>query len=957
MLLLLACFFFSPKGWDNIAQGAALGNRHPVATQPEGLRHRRLVPALQAGGWLVTSTRGVAPGYVVPPLRGKGQNPGGPRHSEPFGNTCFAFAQPKTDYPALKQRLQRGNYAEARGGFEQLVKEEKPQAAAFVGLALCLRAEGEYTRALDALDAGLKVHPDDPTLLAERADLRFFLGLWDDATKDAEAAIKKQDGNFLARWVRARVLRDRGDLAAADKEVRWFVKTYTDASQAKKDITDAELLLIVGLAGAENARWNNKPEQFAFILNEVYKDALKADPDCWQAENQAGRLLLEKHNRADAADAFDKALKINPKAVEALVGKGLLALAELDSATAARFADQALAVNPRHPEALRLKADARLAEGDSASAERLLLAAKLVNPREEPTLARLAAVGHLARKVDAVAAVEKEVAGFCAKPGVFYHELAEVLAGRKQYAKAEECYKRAAELRPDLSGPRAGLGLLLMQLGREPEAKLQLEAAFKADPFHVRVSNALKVLKHLDGYETRETAHFVIKFDPKNDKVLAAWLADYLEELHGEFSKLYGFAPQGKILVEVMASREMFSGRVLSLPGLPGAAQGASTGPLIAVPSPRADGATKHFNWAVVVRHELTHAFNLTQTGYLVPIWLTEGLAVRAERTRRFDIYTSLLRDRLAEGTAFDLDTIGRGYHNFGNPADVMLAYHQGWLYVEYIAKTYGEESVAKLLEAFKLGLDTGDAVRRACGVDKAALEKGYREFLRAAVKGLPRYERPVAFNDLLALQKKNPDDPDLAARLAAEYARRSKPAEAKKLADLALAKEKGHPVASIVKARLLQREQDAAGARAVLEEAVKANPEDMRVLTALGRILVESNEPQQAVQWFEAIRNRGTPETEVLDTLAKLYAMLKKDDALANVLADLAARNPDELDIPLRLAKLHRDAGRDAMAETWAREALFVDVLNDEARAILVAALRAQKKDAEAAKVEARYR
>ena len=110
-----------------------------------------------------------------------------------------------------------------------------------------------------------------------------------------------------------RLLRDQGDIPAADKEVRWFVKAYSDASAAEKDIADPEQLLLIGQAGAENARWNNKPSQFAFILNEVYKDALKADADCWQAEAQAGYLLLEKHNRADAADAFDKALKINPR--------------------------------------------------------------------------------------------------------------------------------------------------------------------------------------------------------------------------------------------------------------------------------------------------------------------------------------------------------------------------------------------------------------------------------------------------------------------------------------------------------------------------------------------------------------------------------------------------------------------------------------------------------------------
>src|SRR5207302_4710206 len=142
-----------------------------------------------------------------------------------------------------------------------------------------------------------------------------------DAAKDAEAVIAKHEKHFLARWVRARILRDRGDTDGADKEVRWFVKEYTDASNADRDIKDAELLLIVGQAGTENARWHNLANQFRFILNDVYADTLKFDPDCWQAENFAGRMLLEKHNRADAAEAFDKALKINPRAAEALIGK------------------------------------------------------------------------------------------------------------------------------------------------------------------------------------------------------------------------------------------------------------------------------------------------------------------------------------------------------------------------------------------------------------------------------------------------------------------------------------------------------------------------------------------------------------------------------------------------------------------------------------------------------------
>src|SRR5439155_24343477 len=130
----------------------------------------------------------------------------------------------------------------------------------------------------------------------------------------------------LARWVRAQLFRDRGDLAKADVECRWFVRTYSQRSDMDDDIKDADDLLLVAQAGAENARWHNLADQFQFILTEVLGDALKADKSFWPAEHYAGALLLEKYNRGEALDAFDKALKINPGAAEALMGKGQAAL-------------------------------------------------------------------------------------------------------------------------------------------------------------------------------------------------------------------------------------------------------------------------------------------------------------------------------------------------------------------------------------------------------------------------------------------------------------------------------------------------------------------------------------------------------------------------------------------------------------------------------------------------------
>src|SRR5579883_1261239 len=212
---------------------------------------------------------------------------------------------PKGPLSEARQRLLRGNYAEARAAYEKFLADQQLGPAAAAGVARAWRAEGEYDKARAALDAAVKAFPDQPDLLAARGDLLYSLGRWDEAAADADRALKSDGGHFLARWVRARILRDRGDTAGADQEVRWFVRTYSARSQADNDITDPDTLLLVAEAGAENARWHNLPNQFRFILNDVIADALKYDPDLWPAENFAGEMLLEKYNRPDALEAFD----------------------------------------------------------------------------------------------------------------------------------------------------------------------------------------------------------------------------------------------------------------------------------------------------------------------------------------------------------------------------------------------------------------------------------------------------------------------------------------------------------------------------------------------------------------------------------------------------------------------------------------------------------------------------
>ena len=435
-------------------------------------------------------------------------------------------AEPVWDADKLSQartRLLHGNYAEARDAFEAAAKDDptlKPGAA--IGISRTHRAVGDNDKALSLLDAALKESPKDADLLAERADLYFNTGQWDKADVDAKAALSSNADHLLANWTVACLLRDRGQLTEADEAMRAIVRYYTKRSYADDEIVNPEELRIVSMAGAENARWHNLSKQFAFILNTIIADAIKSDKDYWPAEQLAGELLLEKYNRPDANDAFDKVLEINPKAADPLVGKASAALQTYDVGEANRFLDEALKQNPNHLRALCLKADVEIMSGNFDHALELAQRAYKVNSRDAGPLARLASVYLILERQSDFDEIVEKAEEYDAKPTKFYSDLADTLDNRKLYYQAEKYYLKAAEYRPMVAEPRTGLGLLYLRLGNEEKGRELLTTAFQGDPFNVRVANSLKVLRHLDEYATIETEHYILKYDAENDELSSA---------------------------------------------------------------------------------------------------------------------------------------------------------------------------------------------------------------------------------------------------------------------------------------------------------------------------------------------------------------------------------------------------------------------------------------------------
>ena len=221
--------------------------------------------------------------------------------------------------------------------------------------------------------------------------------------------------------------------------------------------------------------------------------------------------------------------------------------------------------------------------------------------------------------------------------GEFYFALASQLEARNKQTEAEPYFREAIRVMPRQIGPEGHLGLLYMHAGREDDARRTLRAAFRADPFNVRVKNSLEVLDVLEAMQTLERARFTVRYQGAEDKLLARYAARHLEKVYPLLCRRFGYDPPGKTLVEIfnqargLDGHQWFSARMVGLPYLDTVA--ASTGRIVAMVSPNEPQLGHHLNWARVLTHETVHVINLQQTHFDCPHWFTEGLAVWSENS------------------------------------------------------------------------------------------------------------------------------------------------------------------------------------------------------------------------------------------------------------------------------------------------------------------------------------
>ncbi|REK05504.1 MAG: tetratricopeptide repeat protein [Planctomycetota bacterium] len=838
------------------------------------------------------------------------------------------------EFSRARQLLLEGKHAEAQEAYRALVGDDAVAAA--LGVARCQEATGNREAAAETLTQATGEHGDSAALWAELARLALERGDAQSAAAHSQAALKLDAECVLAHYVTAELHASAGRLDEAEKEYEWLVHFYND-----NDTSDVDALRWIGRGAAQFARWKRLSDQFGFLVNDFYPDLLSAEPGYWPAHYETGCLFAEKYNDAEAQRAFQAALKLNPNAAEVHAAAGRLALDSFELAAAQNACEQARAINPELLDAALLQADIHLANFDPRQAAGVLRDALKLNPTSEATLGRLAAA-YLA--TDGVTStgpdsrfgkLEAEVTARNPHAGTFYLVLADALDRLRRWPTSSEYYRQAMTRMPRLIEPPGKLGMMLMRLGEEEEARRLLDASFEADPFNVRVNNTLKVLEVLEGYETLETEHFRIRYDPQKDKLLARYMGRWLEEVYPQLVEQMGFAPPEKSLFEVFSKARntdghgWFSARMVGLPRVH--TIGACAGKIVALQSPT--DAERKFHWARVLKHEFIHVVNLQQTNFNIPHWFTEALAVLNEGYPRPEDWNALLAKSAAEDKLFDLDSINFGFIRPHSSDEWTLAYCQAEIYAEYMLERFGPDAVAKMLSAYGDNLTTPEALQRSFGVSQQDFEQGYTAYLQKILDALPATEQDTD-NSLATLTKKleaDPENPALLAGVAQAQLNRKNYAMARKHADAALKIDPANQLAHYVRARLHLLVGESREALERLEQHLdRDNPQENLLALAAG-LKLRSEDYVSAAELYELGAAHNPGSTKWLKSLAAVYLKAKNDEKLAPVLEKLAAADSDDLPVRKKLAQLAVAAEDWQAAGKWTLDAMHIDVMDPD--------------------------
>jgi len=458
---------------------------------------------------------------------------------------------------------------------------------------------------------------------------------------------------------------------------------------------------------------------------DVFEALLKAHPRNAEYRVRMGRLFLERFNSSEAAKLFDEALGIEPKCAGAFLGLALVA-AENYEAQASHFAQQAIAADPHLLEAQELLARLALEDNDPAKAAAEAHKALDISQNAVQARAILATIDWLN---------DKKETPWDPHSGPAYETAARIFVLNRRYEEGIELFRKAIEAQPDLWSAHSQLGINLMRLGEETEARRELELAYANEYRDAATVNTLRLMDSYKNFVTYKTNRTILRLHKKEAELLHPYFEAEMLRALNTYDKKYGYHLTRPVQVEVYPDHEDFAVRTMGMPGL--GALGVTFGYVVAMDSPsgRPPGT---FHWASTMWHELSHVYTLNMTNFRIPRWFTEGLAVHEETSvspewgDRLDPHVIMaIKDKKLLPVA-ELD---RGFVRPSYPEQVVVSYFEAGRICDFINHEWGWPKLLAMIHDFGGGASTPEVIQKELGLKPEEFDQRFLAELDAETK------------------------------------------------------------------------------------------------------------------------------------------------------------------------------------------------------------------------------
>jgi tetratricopeptide (TPR) repeat protein len=666
------------------------------------------------------------------------------------------------------------------------------------------------------------------------------------------------------------------------------------------------LLLLVGISAfgqtlrQAEALWKAQDYDNA---KKIFEELLKLEPKNADYRARYGDMFRERFNSDEAGKLYAEALGIDPKNSRALLGMAEILGDDYD-AKANDYATKALEADPKLYQAHELMAKVALEDDNPKKADAEADAALAIQADAVNAIAIKASLDLLADK-------QSPWVAKIGNRGVGYETIAHFYMINRRYEESIQFYRKAIAATPDLWSAHSQLGINLMRLGREGEARQELNLAYDNHFRDAATVNSLRLMDSYKNFVISETPTTILKLNKKEADALRPYFQEEMLRAMATYEKKYKTKLKDPVQVEVYPDHEDFAVRTMGLPGL--GALGVTFNNVVAMDSPsgRTPGS---FHWASTMWHELSHVYVLSITNDRVPRWFTEGLAVHEETAAAPDWGDRLSPEIIAairDKKLLPVAEIDRGFVHPTFPAQVIVSYYEAGKICDYISERWGEAKLLDMIHEFAKNRPTVDVIKEQLGMEPAAFDKDFLAMIDKetgkTVAGFADWTKQV--RELNQLAKDGKNDEVIAKGRAIEGI----------YPDYV---EAGNVYSFIADACL--KKEDKACAIDELGKYSRIGGRDPEVVKKYAKLLVEAGKPKEAETALERLNFIFPLDAELHERLGNLYLETGNARGAVREFQVLIAMHPiDAAGSHYNLAKAFKAAGQKDQAREEAVSAL----------------------------------